>query len=170
MFLKRKCSFRPRLFFCAKAHRNKLARARINKGRFACWPRGSNGRRAGRWLEVGGAVAEDFAAGKFFDAPDLRGDEQRRFAGRKRRSNFDGRVDGIFLAAVKTEAAFRNVFTFDDIVRVCRMANACAEIYADAHVAPAVGRASIRIHRTRSSGFRFFRALEGNCNCRRRHV
>jgi hypothetical protein len=72
-------------------------------------------------------------------------DKKSGLAGREGRGNFDQRIQLVLLQAVKADAAFRNVFTLDDFVRVRRVANAGGETHADSNVAALVNGPSICI-------------------------
>ena len=88
---------------------------------------------------VGDAVTEEAEGGKFFDAADLRGNENGGLAGRVRDGDFNRRTYGILFAAAEAEAAFGNVVALDDFfVRVIQ-ADTSGEIDAGADVAPAIG-------------------------------
>lgn len=103
--------------------------------------------------KVGGAVTEKAESGEFFDAADLRGNEDGGLAGGVWHGDFNGGIFLIAFAAAEAEAAFGDVVALDDFIMEID-ANAGSELDASADVAATI-RFAATGERGRSSGFCF---------------
>ena len=97
----------------------------------------SNAKRQGE-SRIRDTVAEHSGRRNFFHAADLCGHENGGLAGRVRNGDFNRGVFRIVFAAAKTEAAFGDIVALDDFFVEVIHANACREIDARAHMAPAI--------------------------------
>ena len=105
---------------------------------------------------VGDAVAEEVEGGEFFDAADDGANEGGGLARVVGDGDFDGGVFLVAFATVKTEAAFGNVFTFDDLFAGGVQADTRGEVDASTDVAPHVLLAAWREGRRGRGGWNFF--------------
>lgn len=69
-----------------------------------------------RLFQISSAIPEAIGSNKFLDTLDFCCDKQGGLAGREWCGNFNLCADCILFSAVKTKAAFRNIFAFNDVI------------------------------------------------------